>query len=343
MLSIMDSGKRLTPFEPVGLLRRGFPFVTAALLAIVLRASNDAGNWSDVLISLGFMGSVVGSIRFLPWSRWPADCQVVPLLLFVGGVAVINANSPLGEGMTRPLLLLPILWAAIYHKRSHLYLVVLMSAGLGIIGGRLSGPDTSWQVATLPVVVIVPIAFAIQTFAEQVRESQRISEEASLVDALTGLGNRRSLFVELPRALLVAQRVRQALSLMIIDLDGFKPFNDTHGHQAGDALLERVAGAWTNELRRTDLLFRYGGDEFVAMLPDCNEQGARDVASRFMESLPESLSCSIGIAVAVEDETPSALIGRSDVAMYRAKQQGRGQFVVWDPSIDVPDAHSSET
>lgn len=339
---MMESREELDPFASVGLRRRGYPFATAALLAIVLRASNDAAHWLDVLVSLGLIGSVVGAILLLPWERWPADYQVMPLLWFVGGVAVINANSPLEEGMTRPLLLLPILWAAIYHKRSHLYLVAVVSVTLGILGGQLSGRDTPWQVALLPIVIMVPIAFAIQTFAEQVRASQRISEEASLVDALTGLGNRRRLFIELPRALLVAQRVRKPLALMIIDLDGFKPYNDTHGHQAGDALLERVARAWTNELRRSDLLFRYGGDEFIALLPDCDEQGARDVASRFMESLPDLLSCSIGIAVSAEDETPSAMIERGDVAMYRAKQQGRGQFVVWDRSIDVANERSSE-
>ncbi len=74
------------------------------------------------------------------------------------------------------------------------------------------------------------------------------------------------------------------------------------------------------------------------MLPECDELGARDVAARFMASVPDSQSCSIGIAVCLKDETPSELIERTDVAMYRAKQQGRAQLVVWDRSIGVPGA-----
>ncbi len=254
----MDSGERLYPFARAGLLRRGFPFVTAALLAVMLRASSEAGSWIDVLMGLGLVASVISIIFLFPWSRLPDDCEVLPLLWWVAGVAILTAGFWIEEGMTRPLLLLPILWAAIYHKRSHLYLVVLVSAGLGIIGGQLLGRDVSWQVAAMPIAVVIPIAFTIQTFAEQVRKAGRISEAASLVDPVTGLGNRRRLLWELPRALQMAQRTSRPLALMMIDLDHFKTYNDTHGHPAGDALLVSVAEAWTRELRVTDFLFPRG-------------------------------------------------------------------------------------
>jgi len=334
----VDSGEELRPLSRAGLLQRTYPFTAASLLAVFLFGSNNTGDRLALLGGLGLVGSVVGWIFLPPWSKLPADYQVFPLLWWVGGVAWLNHIVGLEDGMTRPLLLLPILWASIYHKRSHLYLVIFFSAALGVIGGQLFGQDSSWQVSAMPIVVLVPIAFTIQTFAARERRAGRLSEEASLEDPLTGLGNRRSLVMELSRVLLMAQRTGRPHSLMMIDLDHFKAYNDAHGHQAGDALLETVAKAWSRELRATDRLFRYGGEEFIALLPECDEMAALDVAGRMMRAVPHPETCSIGIAVWQEGETSSQLIKRTDVAMYRAKRQGRGQYVAWDESIDGPDS-----
>lgn len=297
--------------------------------------SSGAGSWLDVSVAFALHVAVFGSFFLLPWDRIANALQVAPLLCWIAGVAWLTANFGVADGMTRPILLLPIMWTAIYHKRSHLYMVVSFAAILGIIGGQFFGRDTSWQVALIPTIVTLPIAFTVQTFANRVREAERISKEASLVDHLTGLANRRRLEMELPHALQMAARAQQPLSLLVIDLDHFKAYNDTEGHQAGDELLKSVAESWTEELRVTDYLFRYGGEEFIALLPNCDEMGARDVATRLISSIPESQSCSVGVAVSLEGEAPASLIERTDVAMYRAKQQGRGQYVVWDEGMDA--------
>ncbi len=333
--STVSFWEQLDPFASEGLTRRVLPFAASALVAVLVLASTGVGSWVDVSVAFGLHLAVIGSFFLLPWDRIPNTLQVVPLLCWVAGIAWLTANFAVEDGMTRPILLLPIMWTAIYHKRSHLYMVVGLGAILGVIGGQFFGRDTSWQVAVLPIVVTLPVAFTVQTFANRVREAVRISKEASLVDPLTGLANRRRLEMELPRALQMSVRTKKPISLLVIDLDHFKAYNDTEGHLAGDALLATVAGSWSRELRVTDHLFRYGGEEFIALLPDCDETGARDVAARFMRSMPDSQSCSIGVAVSVEGETPTQLIERTDVAMYRAKQQGRGQFVVWDEEINA--------
>jgi diguanylate cyclase (GGDEF)-like protein len=163
---------------------------------------------------------------------------------------------------------------------------------------------------------------------------QRVGRLAR-TDPLTGVLNRRVWDQELPRELARAARTGQPLCVGLIDLDRFKAYNDRHGHQAGDRLLKVAGAAWSANLRETDLLVRYGGEEFAVLLPDCGPQQAMVIAERLRTALPEG-TCSIGIAEWVRGESVDELVRRADRALYAAKDGGRDRSCASPSPIGPP-------
>ena len=163
-------------------------------------------------------------------------------------------------------------------------------------------------------------------------------ERLAITDSLTSLYNRRHLFELADREFQRARRYRIPLSIMMVDIDEFKRVNDTYGHAIGDQVLQGVAECCRKELRGVDVIGRYGGDEFVALLPETGLPAACQVAERLRRSIAErvldtragrvAVTVSLGIAV-MDDEhlTPETLIDRADKALYVAKQNGRNR--VW--------------
>jgi len=171
-------------------------------------------------------------------------------------------------------------------------------------------------------------------------------------DHLTGALSRGALYTQGTRDLQLARRQRTHTAAFIVDIDHFKSVNDTHGHAAGDAILRHVAQHGQAALRCTDLFGRYGGDEFVAILPETDLDTAATIAERLRQSvgepapgcvLPRGLSgvtVSIGVAtVAAGEQTIDELIAQADSALYRAKHAGRNCTRVRDDAsqpIDKP-------
>jgi diguanylate cyclase (GGDEF)-like protein/PAS domain S-box-containing protein len=156
-----------------------------------------------------------------------------------------------------------------------------------------------------------------------------IAEVQSLArsDALTGLPNRRALDEVLPREMARALRADTPLCLAIVDIDHFKAYNDTHGHLAGDAVLRDCAAAWDSQLRGEDTILRYGGEEFLVVLPDCAADDATEIVERLRGATPDEQTCSAGLAVWRAGETVDDLVGRADKALYEAKENGRNRLV----------------
>jgi diguanylate cyclase (GGDEF)-like protein len=157
-------------------------------------------------------------------------------------------------------------------------------------------------------------------------------QELSILDGLTGIYNRRYLDEVLRREIERAKRYSQAVSLLMLDIDDFKQYNDTHGHQAGDEILKKLANFLVEVVRATDMVFRYGGEEFVVLLPQTFKQGAVEVAKRMInlerQSIPVTIS--IGLASYPEDATDKDdLIAKSDAALYQAKQLGKDRICLW--------------
>ena len=147
-------------------------------------------------------------------------------------------------------------------------------------------------------------------------------------DALTGLPNRRLLDEQVPRELARARRAGRPLCLAIVDIDRFKAFNDSHGHLAGDELLRECAIAWDSALRGSDTLVRYGGEEFLVLLPETSQAEAAAVVERLRAATPRGQTCSAGIAVWDGVADVDGLISAADAALYRAKDGGRDQLVL---------------
>jgi diguanylate cyclase (GGDEF)-like protein len=162
--------------------------------------------------------------------------------------------------------------------------------------------------------------------------------DQALSDPLTGLHNRRYLFEVAPGMLDLARRQAKALCVVLIDLDHFKLLNDTFGHQAGDRVLRRFATLMREMLRRSDVVCRHGGEEFVAVLPDIDGDGAQALLARLLEAVqslpPEpgqrrtpNASFSAGIALFPRHGVNlEQLLSRADRALYAAKNGGRARI-----------------
>jgi diguanylate cyclase (GGDEF)-like protein len=173
-------------------------------------------------------------------------------------------------------------------------------------------------------------------------------ERLASTDALTGVDNRRCFFEHAERELELARRRGSALSFAMMDLDHFKKVNDRHGHAAGDAALVAACDACRAALRSTDILCRYGGEEFMVILPDASPAKAMDILERVRRNIaalivsdpasaqPFGLTVSIGLAGLDGEGGPfedlEVYIRRSDEALYRAKMEGRNRVVVFAPA-----------
>lgn len=175
----------------------------------------------------------------------------------------------------------------------------------------------------------------------QARKVARL-ESLARTDALTELHNFRALQSKLDEEFARAARYAEPLALLLVDLDNLKTLNDQYGHDAGNAALRAMGDVFREELREVDFAARYGGDEFVALLPHQTAAEARVVAERLRERLatrpwpwPQPLTLSIGIAAmegTIHVQEPAGLLSAADSALYRAKNLGRNRVEVAGPA-----------
>jgi diguanylate cyclase (GGDEF)-like protein len=163
-------------------------------------------------------------------------------------------------------------------------------------------------------------------------ELARLHEQAkalSLEDHLTGLGNRRLLDIHFERAFALANRYEKELALIMLDVDHFKNYNDEHGHQAGDKALVDLAATIRKHLRETDLAFRYGGEEFLLLLPEIDPDTCLKVAEKLRLAVAKEtdVTISLGVVSYRPGSTGEEMIRQADKALYQAKQQGRNRVV----------------
>lgn len=183
----------------------------------------------------------------------------------------------------------------------------------------------------------------VRTKNKQLEESLRRVEEVAATDPLTKLYNRRHFGHVIEQLFAEGQRYDSDLTCVMIDLDGYKLLNDSHGHQVGDQLLVSAARAISANLRRMDIAARYGGDEFVLLLPRSGAIEAEAVVTRIRDDFRFSsaallhqsagVTMSVGIAAmkAERSTTTEQLIARADAALYRAKAEGRNRIVISRP------------
>ncbi len=162
--------------------------------------------------------------------------------------------------------------------------------------------------------------------------------ESAYTDPLTGAYNRTALNNAMQREWKLAQRQQTPLSILMLDIDHFKHINDTYGHPAGDTALVKIADCLRQGIRASDILFRFGGEEFVILLSNTDTEGATLLAQRLRRRIRDMdcsdiapnlrITASIGVATLNHpEETPEQMLKRADDALYRAKHQGRDRVV----------------
>jgi diguanylate cyclase (GGDEF)-like protein len=299
----------------------------ASLLAakLTLAAEVDAAIISRWDESTGFLRTlgVFGTIdQEAPWDVLdsPATRAVLrdaqPLVLHEGGATDPDEGHLLERLGARTLLLMPLVAGG-----RTIGLVRLFA----INGQRVFGPDELGVYRTM--------ANHAGAVLENVRLLERLRQAAD-VDQLTGVNNHRYLQERLKQEAARSTRSRSPFSLLMVDLDGFKGINDRHGHADGDRVLRAVAASLKLAVRTTDVVARYGGDEFVVFMPDTTEAQARTVAKRVVASVRDHqhelsdgtkarISASAGLAVYPSDgRSPTALLKAADAAMYAVKRAG---------------------
>ena len=174
-------------------------------------------------------------------------------------------------------------------------------------------------------------------FAMRNKEQRDRLEQLATIDPLTGVKNRRSMDQELELAAASAERTGLSYALVILDIDYFKKINDEYGHGVGDQVLCDLVGLIAENTRRTDQLFRFGGEEFVVLFPGVDETNLKIVVSNLQQGLRKSLkgpggpvTSSFGVAMLRHGESVASWLSRADHALYRAKESGRDRVVYGD-------------
>ncbi|HTW82503.1 MAG TPA: sensor domain-containing diguanylate cyclase [Candidatus Sulfotelmatobacter sp.] len=224
------------------------------------------------------------------------------------------------------------------------WLIVALAAAVLDVQVTLTAGErytVGWYLARL--LVIVSSTAVLSAYLRQMHVLFAKLSDLSMVDGLTGLPNRRFFEERLDAAIRSAHRTHRPLALLLADVDGFKQFNDTYGHLAGDEALKAVASAMrAATLRPGDVVARWGGEEFVAVLPETDRDGACMVAERLRSSVESLLiahrraptphgvvTLCVGVAMLGEsDAGVDALTARADAALYRAKRDGRNAVAV---------------
>jgi diguanylate cyclase (GGDEF)-like protein len=273
-------------------------------------------------------------------SRWKIAIETVVMLLFITWALWFT------EGLASPLvnayLLVIITSALALGKLITMLEMALIAACFVLLGGYShSGEHFSLAYIGGLVAQLAPmllVAYITTMFSADIRYGLNRARLLSETDELTGLYNMRGFAIVVARLFGQAVRYSRPASVLMFDSDNLKAVNDLHGHKAGNHLLKLVANCIQTELRHTDVLARYGGDEFVALLPDTAAARALEVAERILKMLAATplefegkrigTSVSIGLASYPEDgRTMDAIQSRADRAMYRAKEQGRNRVV----------------
>jgi diguanylate cyclase (GGDEF)-like protein len=235
-------------------------------------------------------------------------------------------------------------------------ILALATSAAYLIGVLLPFNELPSTLADMGRIVFNLIALALVAYVSAIvgREQRRAREEAlrlSRYDSLTGLHSRDYFLAEMEQEILRAARSGRSFALLMFDLDGLKAANDRFGHASGDTLLRAVADTLRGDIRITDVAARWGGDEFVLLLPETDLAGAMLVADKIridigrlalpQDGLVVRTSASIGLVTYPEDgKSSTELMRRADLAMYEAKRRGRDQVVRFarEPKLDAAPA-----
>lgn len=201
-------------------------------------------------------------------------------------------------------------------------------------------PDTEFTLVGLAIsLLMLGGLWGLRLLFAELRRQEAALQTLAATDELTGLANRRSMVQRIQHELERGERNPRPTTLLMLDLDHFKGVNDTYGHAAGDAVLRALADLCRSLLRRIDTAGRWGGEEFMVLLPETDGDEALAAAERLRQQLAElairvdgqalNVTMSVGVATSGPGTTLDEAVARADQALYEAKNTGRNRVVVW--------------
>jgi diguanylate cyclase (GGDEF)-like protein len=319
----------------------GVLFCAAGLLAAVLLSLDPPAarlgvpGWmlAAVTVGLAFLagGAMLGNRRTLSRAMLLAVALSGPLM-----IAILQWLSG-GDSSYVQLLILSVVWTAVVLPAPRLLIVLLADSAVVFLPaayGRWEPSTLHDRVATISIAWMLAALCLVWSgrargIGRMLGAQRAAADELARVDALTGLGNRRALDEALTGQVALAQRAGRPLAALVGDIDAFKQTNDRHGHHAGDRILRDVAGVMRDVVRRPDACFRWGGDEFVVLLPDTDAGSAQDVADRIGIAIGERcaspdgvpVSLTLGAAAHAHGASGAQLLGAADAALLVAKAE----------------------
>lgn len=341
-----------------GLLTIGFGLLAHALAYVGYTFYGHAPLWftygaanSLLAVALAFYGASLFRIVELPvpWSRVFAPAALMLVLM----VSLIDTLEPrmLAASIVLMVQCALIIYWTLRHipalGRARMLLIIGSSISLIGLGMRVvaifggGAAEMRYDVSNLKQTISVSIgtftammiSLGLVLLAKE--RSESLLKHMALRDVLTGILNRRAILEQFSTELERARRERACLGVAMVDIDHFKQINDVHGHLAGDEVISHCARHLSQRLRASDSIGRYGGEEFLLLLPDTRPEGVAAVLDELRTSLAEApaqygessiaLRISIGVCCEVpgEGDTSASLLARADAALYEAKGMGR--------------------
>lgn len=297
-----------------------------------------------LLICMEVFGAFILGFHYvnfnLPHFKWKLMVETWVMILFIT-LVVLNTGSV--ESPLLNLYLLVIISSSITLGKSVTIAEIVIISLVYFFMAARGGLEYSLVEYTEFLVFFLPfmlVAYITTMLAADVNYGKEMFKVLSETDEMTGLLNKRSFSPMLNKAIEVAEQYSQPLSVMMIDADNLKKVNDTYGHKAGDKLILTIASTIRDCLRTSDIICRYGGDEFVALLPQLPAAKAAETAERLRSAVEntsfdvdgEKITTTVSIGVASYPDKVSktgALMEKADEALYESKKAGRNKVVVY--------------
>lgn len=291
------------------------------------------GNVVAGFVDLGILAAIVGSLVFA-WVTGDTRRSGM-FLAFITCTGAVMVGAVMGEAGL--FWLFPCLVTTFFLVSSRI------AAGLNIVSvlalmsieTAFSSPVQMWTFAATTATV----SACAYVFAYRNQDQRERLEHLATIDPLTGVKNRRSMDEELDLAAANAERTGLPYALVMMDLDHFKQINDVYGHGVGDDVLTALVGLIESNTRKSDQLFRYGGEEFVLLLPGVDGSSLQTVMTNLQQILRKHLkypggpvTSSFGVALLRHGESIDSWLSRADEALYKAKESGRDTIIFADES-----------
>ena len=308
------------------------PTYAALIACAIILVKYKSDNFRPLIVTLCLI-----MFLYLPFAFFTTGGLDGPtLVFFVAGIFMLGYILK-GKAKVIILAALVALYTALIFIGAYLPHYIYESAFIRGFDFALTYAVISLMAIMITTIIVIAIQAEekkTKRLMEELKNKNQELEMLAIIDPLTGCYNRRFLYDSCQGMVEEYSSGHIPFSLMMIDIDHFKKINDAYGHDAGDDILRVLSNTIRQTIRLHDLFIRYGGEEFIVVLPDCDEAIGREIAERIRKNIEECktrdnirFTVSIGFALLKEDDDLDTLINRADANMYMAKNKGRNQVV----------------